>query len=246
MNSFEMIPAICEWTSLLLCIFIALRGSYLFNYYQKLGTLSIYYLYTALFGVTMAAMQSLFIFTEIVTLPPELMLLRLSIVLLSGMSFVGFMYLLWKRPQTIGFVRIAAFIFFFAFIMTILPMIHEQKAGAITSPYLFNIWHYPIGFAALILLVSVIYYYCKIMHFKNGLSVVVIFSLIPFIISSVLIASNPTGNYSVLNYIFYAISFIPMSIKLTIEGLSNGNIGTNNNSSVGKLGANSDNPSCNK
>lgn len=227
----ESLPMICSIVALVLLLFIGIRGAYLFSYYQKIGVLSLYYLYAGLFGVVLSALQLSIIFVKIIDLPPQLQFFNLVLTIISGITFIGFMYLLWKRPYRIGFLRISLFIGLFSFIMTMVPLLEIQKAAdAISSgeASTFNIWHLQIAIFAFSLLLAVVYYYWKIMHLKNGLSLVVIFSLIPFLCSSLIVSFAQFGGCIMASNILYMLSFLPLAIKLTTEGFDHGHSSNTN------------------
>lgn len=222
MKFISIIPQICEWTALMLSVFIAVKSSLLFSYYQKIGTLSLYYLYSSLFGLSMSMLQFIYILTEMIPLPPHFIFFKFVVSILICINFIGFMYLLWKRPREIGILRIAIFTSLYAFAMMAVPLVEGNKMqqGILTST--FNLWYYPIAAFASVLLLCILYYYWKIAHFKNGLSIVVIFSLIPFLVSVLFAAMNPTGTYPIISYIAYVMSLVPLTIKLTTEGFDSG------------------------
>lgn len=222
MKLIQMIPQICEWTALMLTVFIAVKSSLLFNYYQKIGILSLYYLYASLFGLSMSILQGIYIFTEIFSLPGPLLFFKFVVSLLICITFIGFMYLLWKRPHHIGILRVCVFMALYTFALLAVPILEGENIYTGMTLSSFGVWYFPVTALSIALLLFVTFYYWRIAHFKNGLSVVVIFSLLPFSLSTLSAALSPNGSYPTISYILYVFAFLPLCIKLTAEGFDSG------------------------
>lgn len=223
---------------LMLSLFIAIKASFLYAYYEKIGTLSLYYLYAALFGISASILQVFHIFIDLLSLPPDLLFIDFVATMMIRVNFLIFMYLLWKRPHRISLAKIGVFTFVAMLVAFSVPLMDSNSQALSIADSSFRMWYYPVFAFGILLLLSVIYYFWKIAHFHNGLSVVVMASL-AFFLPGLLIAAmmqSPSTYHSPYNFILYALAMVPLSIKLITEGFDSGHkyIGSDNISGSGQ------------
>jgi hypothetical protein len=209
---------------LILSLFIAIKSSFLYTYYERLGTLSLYYLYAALFGISTSIVQILHIFIHIVDIPQEIAFVDFVTTIMIRINFLIFMYLLWKRPHRISLLKIGLFTLVGLLIAFSIPVLEYSSQSLNVANSSFRLLYFPLFAFGCLLLLSIMYYFWKIAHFKNGLSIVVMISLLPFLIGVLMAAlfEMPADQHSPYNYILYTIAMIPLPIKLMIEGFDGG------------------------
>lgn len=223
---------------LVLSLFIAIKSSYLYKYYEKIGTISLYYLYAALFGISSSVLQIFHMLVDLISLPPDLLFIDFVATVMVRVNFLIFMYLLWKRPHQISLVKIGIFTFIAMLVAFSVPIMDHNSLALSVADSSFRMWYYPIFAFGLLLLTSVIYYFWKIAHFHNGLSVVVMLSLAAFLPATLMAAiiNAPSTHHSPYNFILYTLAMVPLSIKLITEGFDSGHkyIGSDNIGSSGQ------------
>lgn len=232
------IVLICQTIMLVLSLFVAIKASFLYTYYERIGTLSLYYLYAALFGISSSLLQVFHIIVDFIKLPQDLLFIDFVATIMIRVNFLIFMYLLWKRPHKISLAKIGLFTFVAMLLAFSIPILDHGSPMLNLSNESFRMWYYPIFAFGLLLLASIIYYFWKIAHFHNGLSIVVMLSL-AFFLPGTLIAAMiniPSTHHSPYNFILYTLAMVPLSIKLITEGFDSGHkyIGSNNISSSGQ------------